>query len=61
MESALFAATSNAQEMMYVKRILESMRLRVHLPMILEVNNKGAMDLVKTYSVGGRTWYIETR
>jgi hypothetical protein len=57
----MFAATSNAQDMMYVKRLLESIRLRVHLPMILEVANKGALDLVNNFSVGGRTRHIETR
>jgi hypothetical protein len=60
-EAELFAATSNAQDMMYVKRFMESIRLGVHLPMILEVDNKGAVDLVNNLSVGGRTRHIETR
>jgi hypothetical protein len=60
-EAEIFAATSNAQDMMYVKRILESIRLRVHLPMILEVDNKYAVDLVNNFSLGGRTRHIETR
>jgi hypothetical protein len=59
-EAELFAATSNAQDMMYVKRLLKSIILRVHLPMILEVDNKGAVDLVSNFSVGGRTRHIET-
>jgi hypothetical protein len=29
--------------------------------MIMEVDNKGAVDLVNTYSVGGRTRHVETR
>jgi hypothetical protein len=33
----------------------------VQLPMILEVDNKGAVDLVNNYSVGGRTRHVETR
>jgi hypothetical protein len=60
-EAELIAATSNAQDMMYVKRLLESMSLRVKLPMILEVDNKGAVDLINNYSVGGRTRHMETR
>jgi hypothetical protein len=60
-EVELLAATSNAQDMMYVKRILESMRLRVNLPMILDVDNKDAVDLVNTFSGRGRTRHIETR
>jgi hypothetical protein len=46
--------------MMYVKRILESIRLKVELPMILEMDNKGAVDLVNNFSCGGRTRNIET-
>jgi hypothetical protein len=53
-EAELFVATSNGQDMTYVKVLLESIRLRVHLPMILEVDNKGAVDLVNNFSVGGQ-------
>jgi hypothetical protein len=60
-KAELFSATSNAQDMMYVKRLLESIRLRVHLPMIMEVDNKVTVDLVNSFSVGGRTRHIETR
>jgi hypothetical protein len=60
-EAELFDAISNAQDMMYVKRLLESIRLSLHLPMILEVDNKGAVGLVNNFSVGGRTRHIETR
>jgi hypothetical protein len=61
MEAELFAATNNAQDMLYTKRIIESFGLSVQLPMILEVDNKGAVDLVNNYSVGGRTRHVETR
>jgi len=60
-KAELIAATSNAQDMMYVKRLLESMNLQVKLPMILEVDNKGDVDLIHNYSVGGRTRHMETR
>jgi hypothetical protein len=60
-EAELFAATNNAQDMLYTKRIIESLGLNVQLPMILEVDNKGAIDLVNSYSVGGRTRHVETR
>jgi hypothetical protein len=39
--------------MYYVKIILESMRLRMHLQMILEVENKGVVGLVNTFCGGG--------
>ncbi|MGH7955289.1 MAG: reverse transcriptase domain-containing protein [Gloeomargaritales cyanobacterium] len=60
-ESELFAGTTNAQDMLYAKRVIESVGLRVQLPMILEIDNKGAVDLVNNYSVGGRTRHVETR
>jgi len=60
-EADLITVTAMAQDMMYVKRLLESINLRVELLMIWEVDNKGAVDLVNNYSVGGRTHHMETR
>jgi len=57
----MIAATSNVQDMMYVKRLLESIDLRVALPMVLEVENKGAVDLINNFSVIGRTRQLENR
>jgi len=57
----MIAATSNVQDMMYVKRLLESIDLKVALPMVLEVENKGAVDLINNFSVIGRTRQLETR
>jgi len=50
-EAELIAATTTAQDMMYVKRLLESINLRVEMPMILEVDNKGAVDLINNFFV----------
>ena len=47
--------------MMFVKNILESMGLETELPMRLEIDNKGAVDLVHNFSVGGRTKHMEIR
>jgi len=55
------AATSNAQDMMYVKRLLQSIELRVALPIVLEVDNKGAVDLINNFSLSGRSRHMETR
>jgi hypothetical protein len=60
-EAELLATTNNAQDMLYTKRIIESLGFQVQLPMILEVVNKGAVDLVNNYSVGGQTRHVETR
>jgi len=50
-----------AQDMLYVWHILESMGLKVKLPMILEIDNKGAVDLANNWSIGGRTRHVDVR
>ena len=47
--------------MMYMYRLLTSMRLKVRLPMLLEMDNKGAVDLANNWSVGGRTRHVDVR
>jgi hypothetical protein len=51
------SGTQCAQEMLFDMRVLESMGLKVKKPMILEMDNKGAVDLSKNWSVLGRTRY----
>jgi hypothetical protein len=60
-EAELVAATECAQDMLFIKQVLESMELQVELPMILEVDNKGAFDLANNWSAGGRTRHVATR
>jgi hypothetical protein len=50
-----------ARHAIYTMRIVESMGLKVEKPMILEIDNKGAVDLTNNWSVGGRTRHIDTR
>ena len=50
-----------AQDMLYVYRLLQSLGLEVELPMILEMDNKGAVDLANNWSVGGRTRHVDVR
>jgi hypothetical protein len=49
------------QDMLYMENILESLGLRVKLPMVLEMDNQGAVYLANTCSVGGRTRHIDVR
>ena len=57
MESKLVdSGVSCAQDMLYTMRLLESMGQE---PMILEIDNKGAVDIANNWSVGGRTRHIE--
>ena len=44
-----------AQDMLYTYQMLTLMGLQVELPMVLEMDNKGAVDLANNWSVGGRT------
>ena len=60
-EAELAAATCCAQTMLYVMRVLNSIGLEVELPMVLEMDNKGAVDLANNWSVGGRTRHVEVR
>ncbi len=45
--------------MLYVQHILESMELKVKFLMILEMDNKGAVDLANNWSIGGRTRHVD--
>jgi hypothetical protein len=42
-----------AQDMLYCKSILKSMGLKIKLPMLLKMDNKGAVDPANNWSVGG--------
>jgi hypothetical protein len=50
-----------AQDMLYCKNVLESMGLKVKLPMLLKMDNKGAVDLANKWSVGGQTNHVNVR
>ena len=52
MEAASAAAIMVAQDMLYVYRLLESIGLSMELLMLLEMDDKGAVDLANNGSVG---------
>ena len=60
-EAELFAAVMCVQDMLFIMRLLLSLRLQVELPMILEIDNKGAKDLIDNWSVGGRLRHVEVK
>ena len=41
--------------------LIESLGQKVELPMVLEMDNKGAVQLANNWSVGGRTWHVDVR
>ena len=49
------AGVTIVQDMMYHFRLLTSMGLKVELPMVLELDNKGAEGLFNSWSSAGRT------
>ena len=42
-------------------KILESLELKVKKPMIVDCDNKGAVDLANGWSIGGGTKHIDVR
>ena len=60
-EAELFAAVACAQDLVFKKHALESMGLKVQLPMILKIDNKGAVDLANSWSVRGCTRHMDCR
>jgi hypothetical protein len=60
-KAELNAAVLCVQDMMYQRNTLESIILKVELPMILEMDNKGAVNIVTSFSVGGCTRYIKVK
>jgi hypothetical protein len=57
----LVSGTQCAQDMLFIMRVLESMGLKVKKPMVLEIDNKGAVDLTHNWSVSGRTRHDSIR
>ena len=54
-EAEVIAVIQCVQEILYVKKVVESMKLKVDLPMIVECDNKGAVNLVHGWAVGGNS------
>ena len=60
-EAELVAAVDAAQDMLFAMRVLESMGFKVKKPMILQIDNKGAVDLANNWSSAGRTRHVAVR
>jgi len=60
-EAELIALVNCIQEMIYLKNLIESMGLRVKVPMKANVDNKGVRDLVNNWNIGGRTRHVAVR
>ena len=60
-EAESAAGVTCAQDMLYAMKVVETLGLEVEKPMVLEINNKGAVDLANNWSVGGRTRHVDVR
>ena len=60
-EAECVAATSCVQDMIYGKNFLESLGLKVKLPMVLWMDNKGGVDIFNNWSIAGNTRAISVR
>ena len=58
-EAEIAAGVMVAQDMLYMYHLLESLDLKVELPMVLEMDNLGAVDIANSWSVGGRTHHVD--
>jgi len=61
MEAELYAGVQCVQDLMYIWRVMKGMSLQVKLPMVLYIDNKGAVDFCNNWSVAGRTRHIEVK
>ena len=60
-EAKIAAGVMVAQDMLYIYRSLVSLKLKVELPMVLEMDNSGAVDIANSWSVGERTRHVDVR
>jgi hypothetical protein len=60
-EAEMVAGTECAQDMLFIKKLLESLELQVNLPMILHIDNTGFVDFTQSWNTGGRMRHIDCR
>jgi hypothetical protein len=58
-EAEITSIVMVAQDMLYVYQLLELLELKVELPMILEMDTSGAVDIAESWSIGGRTHHVD--
>ena len=58
-ESELNSGVGTAQDMIYCMRVIESVKLKVKKPMLLRIDNKGAVDSANGWSSGGRMRHVK--
>jgi hypothetical protein len=59
-EAEFVSGADTVQDMLFAMHVLESMGLQVEKPMILQMDNKGAVDLINSRAATGNTRHICT-
>ena len=60
-EAESAAGVMVAQDMLDVYRLLDSIALSVELPMLLEMDNKDALDIANNWGMGGQTNHLDVQ
>jgi hypothetical protein len=60
-EAEYFAMSECAKELIFIKNVLESMGIKVKLPIEIKVDNTGAIFLSNNYTTGQRTKHTDVR
>jgi hypothetical protein len=60
-EAEYFAISEVAKEIMFIKQVIESMGMKIRLPIVIKVDNVGAIYLSNNYTTSQRTKHIDIR
>ncbi len=60
-EAEYYACSEATKEIIFIKNILESMEIKVNLPMKVKMDNTGAIFLANNHTSGQRTKHIDMR
>mmetsp|Transcript_10573 Transcript_10573/g.23455 ORF Transcript_10573/g.23455 Transcript_10573/m.23455 type:complete len:134 (+) Transcript_10573:455-856(+) len=60
-ESEFYACSETVREILFIVQVLESMGIKVKLPITVHVDNVGAIFLANNQTSGDRTKHIDTR
>jgi hypothetical protein len=60
-EAEYYASSETSKELLFIQQLCKSLHLKMKLPMIMNVDNTGAIYLANNYSTGPRTKHIDIR
>ena len=60
-EAEYFAMSEVTKEIIFVKQLIETMGIELHLPIIVRVDNVGAIYIANNYTTSQRTKHIDVR